>query len=90
MNRAGEQLIGYSQREILEMNVLQIVAPEDRKLVDNMIQRTLDAQTQTADQVELVTRHGIKLRVDINTHPIYCEGRTIEVQGIHEPNLDRG
>src|ERR1700730_11247366 len=55
INRTGEQLTGYSQREILEMNVLQIVAPEHRELVDKMIQRTLDAQTQTAYQVELVT-----------------------------------
>ena len=82
INRTGEQLIGYSQREILEMNVLQIVAPEHRELVDKMIQRTLDAQTQTADQVELVTRHGSNLKVEINTHPIYREGKTIEVQGI--------
>ena len=82
INRTGEQLIGYSQREVLEMNVLQIVAPEYRELVDKMIQRTLDAQTQTADQVELVTRHGSNLKVEMNTHPIYREGKTIEVQGI--------
>jgi PAS domain S-box-containing protein len=82
INRTGEQLIGYSQREILEMNVLQIVAPEYRELFDKMIRRTLDAQTRTADQVELVTRHGINLKVEINTHPIYREGQTIEVQGI--------
>ena len=63
INRAGEQLLGYSQQEILEMNVLQIVAPQHRELVDKMIQRTLDAQTQAADQVELVTRLGINLRV---------------------------
>ena len=82
INRAGERLLGYSQREMLEMNILHIVAPQHRELVDKMIQRTLDAQTQTADQVELVTRYGRKLRVEINTHPIYREGKTIEVQGI--------
>jgi PAS domain S-box-containing protein len=82
MNRTGEQLIGYSQRELLRMSVLQIVAPQHRELVDKMIRRTLDAQTQTGDQVELVTRHGINLKVEINTYPIYREGKTIEVQGI--------
>jgi len=82
INRAGEQLMDYSQREILNMNILQIVAPHDRDVVDKMIQRTLDAQIQTADQVELVTRHGANLKVEINTHPIYRQGKTIEVQGI--------
>ncbi|MEP6911304.1 MAG: PAS domain S-box protein [bacterium] len=82
INRAGEQLMEYSQREILNMNILEIVAPQHRELVDKMIKRTLDAQIQTADQVELVTRHGSNLKVEINTHPIYREGKTIEVQGI--------
>lgn len=76
------QLMDYSQREILNMNILQIVAPHDRDVVDQMIQRTLDAQIQTADQVELVTRHGANLKVEINTHPIYREGKTIEGKGI--------
>jgi PAS domain S-box-containing protein len=82
INRTGEQIIGYSQGEILEMNVFQIVVPEYRALVDKMIQRTLDAQTQTADQIELVTRYGTKLTVEINTHPIHRDGKIIEVQGI--------
>lgn len=82
MNRTGEQMLGYSQGEILEMNVFQIVVPEYRALVDKMIQRTLDAQIQTADQIELVTRYGTNLSVEINTHPIHREGKTIEVQGI--------
>jgi len=82
INRAGEQLMDYSQREILNMNILQIVAPQHRGVVDRMIQRTLDAQIQTADQVELVTRRGTNLKVEINAHPIYREGKAIEVQGI--------
>jgi hypothetical protein len=54
-----------------------------------MIQRTLDAQIQTADQVELVTRSGTKLKVEINTHPIYREGKAIEIQGIATITGDR-
>lgn len=82
INRSGEQLIGYSHSEFLEMNVWQLVAPEYRPLVEKMIARTLDAQTQIADEVELVTRHGRRLLVEINTHPINHDGRTTEIQGI--------
>jgi PAS domain S-box-containing protein len=82
MNRVGEQLIGYSQSEILEMNLSQLVAPEYRILVKNMIARTLDAQTQTGYEVELVTKSGGNLALEIKTHPINHDGKTFEIQGI--------
>jgi len=82
MNRIGEQLIGYSQSEILEMNVSQIVAPEYRIVVEDMIARTLDAQTKTGYEVELVTKNGSNLVVDIKTHPINHDGKTFEIQGV--------
>lgn len=82
INHTGEQLIGYSQSEILEMNVWQLVAPEYRVLVEKMIAGTLDAQTQMGDEIELVTKDGCNLMVEINTHPINHDGKTIEIQGI--------
>jgi PAS domain S-box-containing protein len=82
MNCTGEQLTGYSQSEILEMNVGQLVDPEYQFLVEEMIAGTLDAQTQMGGEVELVTKCGSNLRVEINTHPINHNGRTIEIQGI--------
>ena len=82
MNCAGVQLTGYSQSEILEMSIWQIVDQEYRILVEKMIARTLDAQTQMGDEIELVTKLGANLRVEINTHPINLDGRTIEIQGI--------
>ncbi len=82
MNCTGEQLTGYSQSEILEMNIWQLVDQEDRILVEKMIARTLDAQTQMRDEIELVTKFGSNLGVEINTHPINQDGRTIEIQVI--------
>jgi PAS domain S-box-containing protein len=82
MNCTGEQLTGYSQAEILAMNVWQLVDPEYQVLVEEMIARTLDAQTQMGDEVELLTKYGSNLRVEINTHPINHNGRTIEIQVI--------
>jgi hypothetical protein len=82
MNRIGEQLMGYSQSEILEMNLTELIAPEYRVLVEKLIARTLDAQTQTGDEIELITKHGRRIMVDINTHPINQDGKTFEIQGV--------
>ena len=82
INRTGEQLLGYSQSEIVEMNLWQLVDPEYRLVVEKMIARTLDAQTQTGDVVELTTKYGCNLNLEMNTHPINHRGRTIEIQAI--------
>lgn len=82
INRAGELLIGYSQAEILRMNIRQLLAPGYRVLMRNMIARTLDAQTQTRNEVRLVTQNGSTLLVQLSTHPINHDGQTIEIQGL--------
>jgi PAS domain S-box-containing protein len=82
INRAGELLIGYSQAEILGMNIWQLVALEHQTLMRNMLARTLDAQTQTQDEVKLITKYDGTLLVQINTHPINHDGKTVEIQGL--------
>ena len=82
INRTGEQLIGYSQSEILEMNVAELVAPEYSVLFEKLISRTLDAQIQMSDEVELITKYGGNLVVEIHTHPINHDGKTFEIQGV--------
>jgi len=85
INRAGQQLLGFSESEILAMQVGQIVTPEYRGLQQRMIKQTLDAQTQVVEKIELATKNGGKLAVEINAHPIQREGRSIEIQNIARP-----
>jgi PAS domain S-box-containing protein len=85
INRVGERLIGYSVSEILTMNVGQIVMPAYRGLLKKVIEQTLDAQTQVIEEIELLTKSGSSLAVEINSHPIQHHGRPIEVQVIARP-----
>jgi PAS domain S-box-containing protein len=82
MNSAGEQTLGYSASEIRKLNVLQVVVPKYRQLVQSMIEETLDVQIRKTDQLELVTKYGRTLNVEADTHPIYLEGKVIEIQAI--------
>jgi len=85
INHAGELLIGYSQAEILGMNVWELLAPGYQVLMKNMIARTLDAQTQTRDEVKIVTKYGGTLAIQLNMHPINQDGQTVEIQGMASP-----
>ena len=82
INRAGERLIGYAQQEILGLHVSQLVGPAYRTLVRKMIEQTLDAQVHMVEKIELLTKEGHNLTVAIGVHPIYKEGKAIEIQGI--------
>jgi PAS domain S-box-containing protein len=82
VNRAGERLLGFSEAEFLAMNVGQIVMPEYRGLQQKMIEHALDAQAQVVEKIELATKDGGKLAVEINSHPIQRKGRSIEIQSI--------
>ena len=82
INHAGELQIGYSQAEIMGMDVWQLLAPGYQVLMESMIARTLDAQTQTCDEVRLVTKYGGTLLLQLNMHPINQDGQTVEIQGM--------
>jgi PAS domain S-box-containing protein len=80
MNSAGLRLLGYSQPEILGMEVSAIVAAASKPLVSHTMNVMLDAQTRTMNEVRLVTKSGKSLAVRMNAHPIYQQGEPIEVQ----------
>jgi len=82
MNQTGEQLLGFSQSEMLDLNISQIVVPEYCDLLQSLIERTLDAQTQTFAQIGLMTKQGHQVTLAVGTHPIYQQGKPIEIQGI--------
>jgi PAS domain S-box-containing protein len=82
MNRTGEQLIGYSQEECMHLTVAQIVSPRFRNVAEQMIEHALDSQRQTFYEVEILTKYGHSLAVEVETHLIYHQGKAVEIQSI--------
>jgi PAS domain S-box-containing protein len=80
MNPAGLHLLGYSLPEILGLKVSVIVERTSQSLVSSTIDLLLDAQTRTRTEVRLATKSGQSLTVEMNAHPIYQDGRPVEVQ----------
>lgn len=82
INRTGELLTGYSSDEVLQMNILQAVPWEYHDFVKQMITRKLDEQKETAYRLELLTKSGKRVAVNVSTHLVFENGRAIGVQGI--------
>jgi PAS domain S-box-containing protein len=80
MNAPGLRLLGYSLPEILRLKVSAIVDAASQPLVSNTIDLLLDAQTRTVNKVRLATKSGGSLAIEMNAHPIYQQGKPVEVQ----------
>ena len=81
-NKAAQILTGYTEEEILSLNARDVLAPEFLDLAMEMVNRKLDAQQETSYELELVTKHGRRVPVEVNTHLIYSAGKPVAVQGI--------
>jgi diguanylate cyclase (GGDEF)-like protein/PAS domain S-box-containing protein len=83
MNRVGERITGYTREEALRMNVTSVVAPEYLELARQMIARKIeDEEAQTFYQLEIITKDGRRVPLEISTQLVYENGRVMGIQGI--------
>ena len=80
MNATGEQVTGYSQNELLNLPVLQIVSESHRDGAQCMISQAIDARLLTLCEVEFVTKQGQTVLAEAGLHLVYDHGKAVEVQ----------
>ncbi|MGE0453208.1 MAG: PAS domain S-box protein [Vicinamibacteria bacterium] len=82
-NRAGEAITGYTRDEVLGTDILQLVAPEQRSLAGQMIESKLaGAEAATTYELEIVTRDGRRVPLEVSSRLVLADGRPVGVQGM--------
>ncbi len=81
INKAGECLTGYSQPEARQLNLDRVIAPEYRETVAQMIQAKLDGEQASFYEIEIITKSGHRLPLEVSTHLILSEGKPVEFKG---------
>ncbi len=89
VNRAGELLLGHSREELLRMTIDQVVAPESLPLAREMIARKIADEEPTRYEVEVLTRDGRRVRLEVSTRLVVRDGRPVGVQGIARDITER-
>ena len=89
INKAGQQLTGYSLAEALELNLRDTVAPEYLEKALEMLRLKLAGETVTAYELEILTKDGGRLPVEANTRLVYQFGVPVGVQGIARDITER-
>ena len=82
LNKAGEELTGYSFDEVVGRNIELIVPSEYILLLDQMKERMIAGQRAAIYEIEVCTREGSRLPVEASTRLIFEDGKPIGLQSI--------
>ena len=81
VNRAAERLSGFTREEILGRHFSNFVAPRDLKYARTNLCRKLDEENETIYEVDMITRDGRRVPVEVSSRLIYEKGVAVGVQG---------
>jgi PAS domain S-box-containing protein len=82
INKAAERITGYRRDEILEMSIADIMPPDQAQKARQMVQHKISGGGDTRYELQIVTRDGRRLPIEVNTRLTYHGGKPFEVQGI--------
>ncbi|MFL6255422.1 MAG: ATP-binding protein [Pyrinomonadaceae bacterium] len=91
INRAGSEATGYTREEILGgLNIAQVVAPEHLELAKQMTAEKLrDPSLPTVYEVDIISRDGRRLTLEVSTRIAYRDGQPFAVEGIARDVTER-
>lgn len=89
LNRSGEVLTGYARAEALQMNIVDVLAPEYVEIARGMIAQKTDERTPTVYELEIITKSGRRVRLEVSTRLIFQDGQAVGVQGIGRDLTER-
>ncbi|MBI3003318.1 MAG: diguanylate cyclase [candidate division NC10 bacterium] len=89
LNKAGEEVAGYTREEALRMNFAQLAAGPYRELARQMIARQTAEEAPLVFELEIVARDGRRVPLEVSSRLVSEEGKAIGVQGIARDITER-
>ncbi|HVG34187.1 MAG TPA: PAS domain S-box protein [Pyrinomonadaceae bacterium] len=90
INRAGENVTGWTRAEILGgLNIAQVVAPDHLERAKQMTVQKLKDPTPTVYEIDILTRDGRRLTLEVSTRISFQDGRPVAVEGVARDVTER-
>jgi two-component system response regulator len=85
LNRAAEQLLGYSCEEARHLNIGKLVAPEiSPQLCDDMI-NSATRRVGMVYEIEIIGKDGRRVPLEVSTRLRFDRGKPVEIEAIAVP-----
>ncbi|HET8782999.1 MAG TPA: PAS domain S-box protein [Pyrinomonadaceae bacterium] len=81
VNRAAEKLSGYSGEQIVGKHFSEFMTPEYARQVQRQLQKKLESAGETTYEIEMITKKGRHVPVEISSRLIVENGVPVGVQG---------
>jgi diguanylate cyclase (GGDEF)-like protein/PAS domain S-box-containing protein len=82
VNRAVERITGYTIAEVLQMRIVDAIAPEYSQLGRKMMDPQIAGETPLNFELEIIAKDQSRVALGISTRPIFRGGKAVAVQGI--------
>jgi diguanylate cyclase (GGDEF)-like protein/PAS domain S-box-containing protein len=89
INKAAERITGYTRAEALRMKLSQLVAPEFQQAARRMIDGQLAAESAVAQELDILTKDGSRVTLEVSNRLIFQQGKAIGIQGIARDITER-
>ena len=81
-NNAVLQVSGFSREEFLNMKILDVVAPASAELARSAFKEVLGGSKRGGSQLELVSKDGHKIWVEVSSRRLTQDGGVVGIQSI--------
>ena len=82
LNKAAERITGYSRDEALRQKVTHFAAPDYQEVARRMMERQIAGEGPPTFDLEIITKDGQRVALEISNHVISRDGKPVGVQGI--------
>jgi PAS domain S-box-containing protein len=82
LNRVGQRVLGYSGEEATQLDLRDLVAPRFWEKVEASRARLLSGDLDLTIEVEITTKDGRTIMLEVKPRLIYRGGKPVGVQGI--------
>jgi len=89
MNKASERIMGYGRDEAKRMNIGEVCTPECQALAFRMLDRKIMGEEPVPCELELLTRDGRRVPVEISCQMVYREDKPFGIQAIARDITER-
>lgn len=89
LNRAGEQLSGYSCAEVRRMKITELVAPEFAGYVRKQLKHSFGECYGLVYEIEILTKDGRRVALEASMQMVLGSNGCSRIQGIAVPAKER-